>query len=66
MYPVIPSKSKAINPCKYDKHIYKERHLIEYCFSKLKYFRRIFSRFDKSLRNSASFIAFVGTLIWLR
>ncbi len=64
--PVIPSKSNSLNPYNYDKHIYKERHLIECCFSKLKYFRRIFSRFDKSARNFASFIAFVGALIWLR
>ncbi|MDM8567804.1 IS5/IS1182 family transposase, partial [Candidatus Halobeggiatoa sp. HSG11] len=32
---------------KYDKHIYKERHLVECCISKLKQFRRVFSRFDK-------------------
>ncbi len=63
--PVIPSRSNALNPYKYDKHIYKERHSIECFFSKVKYFRRIFSRFDKSARNFASFIAFVGSLIWL-
>lgn len=64
--PVIPSRSNALNPYQYDKHIYKERHLIECFFSKIKYFRRIFSRFDKSARNFASFIAFVGAFIWLR
>ncbi|MBA3751470.1 transposase [Candidatus Dependentiae bacterium] len=64
--PVIPSRSNALNPCKYDKQIYKERHVIEYFFSKVKYFRRIFSRFDTSACNFASFIAFVGSLIWWR
>jgi transposase len=64
--PVIPARKNAINPWQYDEHIYKERHLIECFFSKIKYFRRVFSRFDKSARNFASFVAFVGALLWLR
>jgi len=64
--PVIPSKSNSKSPADYDKHIYKERHVVECFFSKLKYFRRVFSRFDKSMRNFASFVAFVGACIWLR
>lgn len=53
-------------PWKYDKYIYKERHAIECFFSKIKQFRRVFSRFDKSSRNFASFLAFVGACLWLR
>lgn len=64
--PVIPPKSNRISPSEYDKDIYKERHVIECFFSKIKYFRRIFSRFDKSARNFAAFLAFVGACIWLR
>lgn len=64
--PVIPPKSNRRNPSEYDTHIYKERHVIECFFSKIKYFRRIFSRFDKSARNFAAFLSFVGALIWLR
>lgn len=64
--PVIPSRSNSKNPFDYDKHIYKERHLIECFFSKLKHFRRVFSRFDKSARNFCSFISFVGAILWLR
>ncbi len=64
--PVIPFRSNSLNPCKYDKHLYKERHTIKCFFSKVKYFRRIFSGFDKSDRNFSSFIAFVRSLIWLR
>lgn len=63
---VIPSRVNSLEPVEYDKHIYKERHAIECFFSKMKYFRRIFSRFDKSARNFASFLSFVGALIWLR
>jgi transposase len=63
---VIPSKSNSISPVKYDKIIYKERHAIECFFSKIKYFRRVFSRFDKSIRNFNAFLSFVGAFIWLR
>lgn len=63
---VIPSKINSKDPCNYDKDIYKERHVVECFFSKIKYFRHIFSRFDKSARNFAAFLAFVGACIWLR
>ncbi len=53
--PVIPSKSNSKSPADYDKYIYKERHVVECFFLKLKYFRRIFSRFDKSMRNLLRF-----------
>ncbi len=64
--PVIPGKTSRKTEIQYDKHIYKERHVVECFFSKLKYFRRTFSRFDKSLRNFAAFLAFVGAILWLR
>jgi transposase len=63
---VIPSKTNSLIPVDYDKHIYKERHVIECFFSKIKYFRRVFSRFDKSARNYTAFLSFVGVLLWLR
>ena len=63
---VIPSKSNRKIPYDYDKHIYKERYVVECFFSKIKYFRHIFSRFDKSISNFYSFISFVGAIIWLR
>jgi len=63
---VIPSKTNSLSPIDYDKHIYKERHVIECFFSKIKYYRRVFSRFDKSARNYTAFLPFVGLLVWLR
>jgi transposase len=64
--PVIPGKSNRKEMVDYDKHIYKERHVIECFFSKIKQYRRIFSRFDKKLHNYFSFLCFVGTCLWLR
>ena len=52
----IPPKGSAADPWPVDWHIYKERHLIECFFQKLKWFRRIFTRYDKL---DSSFLAFV-------
>jgi transposase len=63
---VIPSRSNHKVQRKIDEHLYKERHLIENQISKLKHFRRVFSRFDKLAKNYLSFIHFASTVIWLR
>lgn len=45
---------EAENPI--DWHLYKERHLIECFFNKMKQFRRVCTRYDKL---STSFLSFV-------
>ena len=42
--PIIPPKKNRIEQREYDKHLYKERHLVECFFCKLKEFRRIATR----------------------
>jgi len=64
--PNIPNRKNRKKPREYDEHLYKERHAIECYFGKIKHFRRIFSRFDKSAQSYLSFIYFAGALIWLR
>jgi len=63
---VIPPRKNRKTPREYDKHIYKERHLIENLFGKLKHFRRVFARFDKTKDAYAAFISIASTIIWLR
>ena len=63
---VIPPKKNRKVQREYDKHIYKERHLIECFFGKIKHFRRIFARFDKTASVFLSFLHFAGALIWAR
>ena len=48
---VIPPKGNRKEPRPYDKHLYKARHLIENFFAKLKQFRGIATRYDKTARN---------------
>ena len=63
---VIPPKKNRKTQREYDLHVYKERHLIECFFGKIKHFRRVFSGFDKTAQAFMGFLNFVGVLIWLR
>ena len=63
---VIPPKANRKEQREYDKEFYKERHLIEIFFNKIKQYRRIFSRFEKLVRNYLAFCQFAAVLIWLR
>jgi transposase len=38
----------------------------ECMFGKLKHYRRIFSRFEKTMRNFMGMLTFAATLLWLR
>jgi transposase len=62
----IPSKSNRKKPRTYDADLYEYRHIIECFIGKIKHFRRVFSRFDKSAQSYLSFLHFVGALIWIR
>lgn len=64
--PNIPSKKNRKSPRKYDEYLYRERHAIECLIGKIKHFRRIFSRYEKSAKSYLSYLHFVGVLIWLR
>ena len=62
---VIPPKSHRVDQRDYDKHLYKERHRVECFINKIKWYRRIFSRFEKLAIRYFGFLSFVSTLIWL-
>lgn len=62
----IPPKMSRNYQRDYDRHIYKERHLIECFMGKIKHFRRVFSRFDKTMRNFKAFLYFAAAHVWLR
>jgi transposase len=63
---VIPPRANRKSPRECDWFAYKERHLIECFFGKIKHYRRIFSRYEKTARNYLGFLYFVSALIWLR
>jgi transposase len=63
---VIPPKKNRKIQRAYDRHLYRERHLIECFFEKIKHFRRIFSRFDKTGEAYMGFIHLSSSMILLR
>jgi transposase len=63
--PVIPAKANRKKPRPHDKDLYKARGLIENFFCKLKQFRAIATRYDKTARNFLSAIQLAATDVWL-
>jgi len=62
---VIPPKRNRIDPVDYDKDLYKARHLIENFFAKLKQYRAIATRYDKTAKNFLGAIFMAASVIWL-
>ena len=62
---VIPPKGGRKSQRAYDKHLYYARHLIENFFCRLKQFRAIATRYDKTARNFLAAIYLAATTIWL-
>jgi len=63
---VIPSNPSRTRKYPLDKHLYAQRHLVECCFSKLKQFRRVATRFEKTARNYLAIITIAAIVLWLR
>ena len=64
--PVIPPRSNRTTPRCCDWYVYKERHLIECFFGKIKHYRRVFSRFEKKALNYLAFVQISAFLVWTR
>ena len=62
---VIPPRGNRKEPRPYDKDLYKARHLVENFFARLKQFRAIATRYDKTARCFLAGIHLAATLIWL-
>ena len=63
---VIPSNPSRARKHPLDKQLYAQRHLIECCFSRLKQFRRVATRFEKTARNYLAVVTLAATILWLR
>jgi transposase len=54
--PCIPARSNVKNPESYDKGLYRTRHCVENKFQRLKVFRRVASRYEKTKRMFYMFV----------
>jgi transposase len=62
---VIPPRDHRRTVPDFDPELYKARHLIENFFCKLKQFRAIATRYDKTARNFLAAIHLAAAIIWL-
>ena len=62
---VIPPRKARKEPRPYDKHLYQARHLIENFFARLKQYRAIATRYDKTARNFLGAIHLAAAVVWL-
>ena len=62
---VIPCLSTRRNQRSHDRHLYKARHLIENFFARLKQYRAIATRYDKTARNFLGAIHLAAAVVWL-
>ena len=63
--PVIPSRNSARQPREMDWHTYKERHLIENLFLKLKNHRRFSTRYEKKAVCFHAVVSLACIFLWL-
>ncbi len=63
--PVIPPKTNRREPRKCDFALYRERNLVERFFNKLKHFRAVATRYDKTAQNFLAAVQFVAAIILL-
>ncbi|WP_291846396.1 IS5 family transposase [Bradyrhizobium sp.] len=63
---VIPNNPSRALKYPLDKHLYAQRHLVECCFSKLKQFRRVATRFEKTARNYRAVVTLAAIILWMR
>ena len=63
---VIPSKKNRLVQRVIDRNLYRDRNKIERFFSRLKQFRRLATRYDKTASSFLGMVHFVSALLWLR
>jgi transposase len=63
--PVIPPRSHRKEQRNFDQDLYKARHLIENFFARLKQYRAIATRYDKTARNFLSAVYLAASVVWL-
>jgi transposase len=62
---VIPAKSNRRNPAPHDRQKYRWRNLIERLFNKLKNWRRVATRYDKTKQSYLGFVTLASIKLWI-
>ena len=62
---VIPARSNRRNPVLHDREKYRRRNLVERLFNKLKNWRRVATRYDKTKESYLGFVALASIKLWI-
>jgi transposase len=63
---VIPSLSNRVQQREYDRERYKDRNLAERFWNKLKHYRRVTTRYEKTARNFLAFVHVASIMVLLQ
>jgi putative transposase len=63
--PGIPPRKNRTQPVEYDRHLYKERNVVERYFARVKQYRRVSTRYDKKAANFLGFVWLASIAIML-
>jgi len=63
--PCIPPRRNRTAPIDYDRHLYRERNVIERFFARVKRYRRVATRYDKRAANFLGFVWLASIAIML-
>jgi len=63
--PIVPPKKNRKDPWEYDKQLYKKRNIVERLFGRLKRFRKICTRYDKTDVMFLGYIQFAFVAMWV-
>ena len=63
---MIPPKKDRIFKREYDKYLYKERNLAERFINRIKQYRRVATRYEKTARNFLGFVHVAAIMVLLR
>ncbi|MBP6952716.1 MAG: transposase [Alphaproteobacteria bacterium] len=61
-----PKSRTVTDSSQYDEHIYKERNAMERFFGRLKEYRRIATRYDKTVVMFKAGLLIASILMWLK
>jgi transposase len=62
---VIPSKSNRTVQRPHDKELYKERNLVERFFNRLKHWRALATRYEKTVESYLAMLHLICARLWL-
>lgn len=63
--PCIPPRKNRTELIDYDRHLYRERKVVELFFGRIKQYRRVSTRYDKKSRNYLGFVWVASIAIML-